>query len=567
MNDSRQHEIVRIGPYLVQDVIGSGPHGTVYAVLHEEKRIRLVLKRLHEPVRGKLDESFTRIAQVVVALSHPVIADVRHVVMHGNHVAIVSELVTGRSLTEVLAREGAMDPSATVALARQICAGVMHAHQRCVYHTSLRPDNIFVMSDGSVRITDFAIAALYGKSVRRRPRYTARHEVFFAPEFRDKGIIHPPSDIYSLGVLLYVVLTGGIPLLHAEAGADDRFSFLEVGGIVSAIGETEQIDLDALPAATPSALRNAIAAAIAPAVEDRPASINEFVALLKGASARASLSQFARAEEVEGARVVPPAPGARVRVCPACRRPVSPAGRVCLACGLVLREAAEETESLGYFHHHARRLLARRELGAAEKAYRRAIERRPDEAILHNELGDVLAVQNRFDEAVAEYREALRLNPRDDDAWHDLGVSLEALQRRREAREALNRAVELTDRDEVRLSARIHLGAITAGEGRVQEAIDIWEDVLREDPGLVPVHMALASAYASLRCYEEAEEHLHAVLSMQPGMQEAENLLARVRERSQLERADTDTSFGLIDDLGGGGTYLGPGFNWTRLFR
>lgn len=566
MNESQQHEIVRVGPYLVQEVLGSGPHGTVYLVLHEEKRIRLVLKRLHEPVRGELDEGFNRIAQVVVALSHPVIADVRHVVLHGDHVAIVSELVTGRSLSDVLTREGALDPSATIALARQICSGVMHAHQRCVYHTSLRPDNVFVMEDGSVRITDFAIAALYGKSVHRRPRYTARHEVFFAPEFREKGIIHPPSDIYSLGVLLYVVLTGGIPLLHGETAGDDRFSFLEVGSVVPAVAAGDHIDLDALPAATPPTLRNAIAAAIAPAVEDRPGSINEFVELLKRTPVRSSLARFTRAEEVEDTPRYPTAPGARVRVCPACRRPVSPAGRVCLACGLVLREATEETENLGYFHRHARRLLARRELGAAEKAYRRAIERQPNEAILHNELGDVLAVQNRFAEAVAEYREALRLNPRDDDAWHDLGVSLEALQRRKEAREALNKAVEITERDEVRLSARIHLGAITAGEGRIQEAIDIWEEVLREDPGLIPVRMALASAYASLRCYEEAEEHLRAVLSIAPNIREAQNLLARVRERSQLERTDTDTSFGLTDDIGRGDAYLGPGFSWTRLF-
>jgi len=273
----------------------------------------------------------------------------------------------------------------------------------------------------------------------------------------------------------------------------------------------------------------------------------------------------ADAEALDRAVHAPTVPGPHVRVCPACRRPVSPAGRVCLACGLVLREAAEETPSRGYFHDHARRLLAKHDLSAAERAYRRALERDPEAAALHNELGDVLAVGNRFDEAVAEYREAVRLDPRDDDAWHDLGVSLMARQRRREAREALERAAQLTAREELRLSARIHLGAIAAEEGRLPEAIDAWEGVLRADPGLIPVRMALASAYASQSDFDAAREHLRAVLAIDPQIREAENLLARVRERSQLERADTDTSFGLIDDVGGGQTYLGPGFTWVRL--
>jgi tetratricopeptide (TPR) repeat protein len=184
---------------------------------------------------------------------------------------------------------------------------------------------------------------------------------------------------------------------------------------------------------------------------------------------------------------------------------------------------------------------------------------------MHNELGDVLAVQNRFDEAVECYRRAVKLNPRDDDAWHDLGVSLAALNRRKQAREALERAVKLTEREELRLSALLHLGALAADEGRTDEAISLWERVLQEDPGLVPVRMALASSYASLSDYEAAEEQLRAVLSIEPDLREAHNLMARIRERSQLERQDTDRSFGLIDDMGGGQAWLGPGFRWMRL--
>ncbi len=563
-DQTEDEQVVRIGPYLVQDVVGSGPHGTVYAVLHEEKRHRLTLKRLHEPARKGLGRTFNRIASVVVALSHPAIADVGHIVMHGDHVAIIGDLVDGRPLSQVLAEDGPLTPLDTVGLAKQICAGLMYAHQRCVYHTSLRPENVFLLPDGGVRITDFAIAALYGQSVRRRPHYTAHHEVYFAPEFRESGVIHALSDVYSLGVLLYAMLLGGLPVARRSARGG-RFSYLEIGDQAAVDIDDLVLSADALPEATPPTLRGLIAASMAPEVSRRPGSVNEFADALREVRSPLVRSRPEAREQRREGRTLPRAPGPRVRVCSACGRPVSPAGRVCLACGLVLREATEESGAVDYFHRHARRLLAKHDLGGAEKAYRRALERHPREAALHNELGDVLAVGNRFDEAVEEYRQAVRLDARDDDAWHDLGVSLAALNRRGEAREALERAAKLTNRDEVRLSAMLHLGTIAADEGRLREAAQVWEDVLQEDPGLIPVRMALASSYASLSQYERAEEHLRAVLSIEPGRREAQNLLARVQERAQLEREDVDTGFGLIDDMRGGTTYIGPGFNWTRL--
>jgi Tfp pilus assembly protein PilF len=565
-------DVTRIGPYLIQDVLGAGPHGTVYLALHEERGRRCVLKRLHKPAAGgRPGEKFGRIARVVVALAHPGLADVSHMLLHGGHVVIVSEFVSGRTLTQVIAEHGPLEPREVVSLARQICMGLQYAHQRCVYHTSLHPGNVFLLPDGSLKLTDLAIAALYGHSVGKRPAYLPRQRAFLAPEFRANGVIHPPSDIYSLGMTLYSALTGALILVERSgerADAGGRFAYLEVGD-ASRVREAQSgPDLSRLPEGVPEVLRHALATALATDPADRFGSVNAFSAILRGAPAAPIANRDARPTD----EVVTDAPapasaagvGPRSRVCAACHRPVSPAGRVCLACGLVQSDAPEMPAPVSYFQDRGRKLLARHDLTGAEKAYGRAIERDPDVAALHNELGDVLAVANRFADAAKSYRRALKLDPTDDDAWHDLGLSLVALHRYKEAARALNHAIDLTECDEVRLSARLHLGVIAAEEGRQEDAIALWRQVLAEDPGLSAVRMALASTFASMRRYDEAQEELRSVISVEPENSQAQNLMARVRERSEVERLDTDDSFGVINDMGGGSTYLGMGFDWGR---
>ena len=114
------------------------------------------------------------------------------------------------------------------------------------------------------------------------------------------------------------------------------------------------------------------------------------------------------------------------------------------------------------------------------------------------------------------------------------------------------------------MSARLHLGVIAAEEGRQEEAIALWQQVLAEDPGLSAVRMALASTFASMRRYDEAQDQLRSVIAIEPENSQAHNLMARVRERFEVERTDTDGSIGVINDMGGGSTYLGMGFDWGR---
>jgi len=558
--------IVRVGPYTVEDAIGVGPHGTVYRVSQPQQGSEFALKRLHKAIVGeKPGETFNRVARVVVALIHPAIADVSHIALHGRHVVIISELVGARSLRQVLEAQGPLSPSEAVGLAKQLAIGLEYAHQRCVFHTSLRPENVFLADEGSVKITDFAIAALYGHSVGQKPTYQLTQKAFLAPEFLEDGVINPQADIFSLGAVLFTALTGAAPGIRRTASGRGRFSYLEVGGEKETSLVASAPSLNRLPPETPEPLRRAIASALEREPARRPGHVKAFQGLLRGVEA-APLTGLAQRRAEQAEETAAPAARVRVRLCPACRRPVSPAGRVCLACGLVLTAEAgsEECEAVNYFHDHGRRLLSKRDLGAAERAYRSAIERDPREAVLYNEFGDVLAVGNSFAEAADAYRQATRLDPQDAEAWHDLGLVLAATHSHREAREALERAVRLGGNEEVRLSAHIHLGALAAEEGQVQQAIAAWQQVLQAEPGLVAVRMALASIYANSGLYDEAQQELRAALASEPDYRQAQNLLSRIQERAQMERVDTDERFGLADDLGGGSTYLGVGFDWGR---
>jgi eukaryotic-like serine/threonine-protein kinase len=190
-------------------------------------------------------------------VTHPAVVRVFDVGEADDEVFFSMELVEGQDLAAVLRHAGRLAPGRVVEIARQLCAGLHAAHTEGVLHRDLKPANILVDQHGRVRITDFGIAVPTGAS----GVYAAGTPMYMAPEQRTPGAsISPQTDIYTLGVVLYELVTGQHPTRVSPTS-----------------GITPPSEL--APGMNPG-LENVILKALAPSPYDRPASAAAFAAML-----------------------------------------------------------------------------------------------------------------------------------------------------------------------------------------------------------------------------------------------------------------------------------------------
>ena len=195
-----------VGKYKVLSTIGSGGFGTVF--LAEDTWIdkRVALKVPH---KQSVDFSeLLREPRLLASLSHPNIVTILTAERQDQVFFIVMEYVTGENLEAVIARDGALDVSLALDYTCQICNAVDHAHRQGVLHRDLRPSNVLVAGTGLVKVADFGTSrfleiAAHGTTVIGSPPYMAPEQ------FQGKALF--ASDVYSLGVTMYQMLTGTLP--------------------------------------------------------------------------------------------------------------------------------------------------------------------------------------------------------------------------------------------------------------------------------------------------------------------------------------------------------------------
>ncbi|HEX5138358.1 MAG TPA: serine/threonine-protein kinase [Planctomycetota bacterium] len=195
--------------------LGSGATGTVYEAEQESPRRRVAIKLLHLPTADGL-RRFEQEARVLARLDHPGIARIleqgTEATREGPRPYLVIELVEGVPLN-LFAR--GLDRAGIVALLRQVCAAVAHAHERGVIHRDLKPGNILVTARGDVKVLDFGLA----RPIDSASRHTRTGNVlgtlaYMSPEQAagDPGSVDTRSDVYALGVIAYELLAGRLPL-------------------------------------------------------------------------------------------------------------------------------------------------------------------------------------------------------------------------------------------------------------------------------------------------------------------------------------------------------------------
>jgi len=195
-----------VGKYKVVATIGSGGFGTVYLAQDTWIDKKVALKVPHR--QSAAFAELLREPRLLGALSHPNIVTILTAEKHENVFFIVMEFVAGETLEAVIARDGALDLAVALDYTCQICNAVDHAHRQGILHRDLRPSNVLVADRGLIKVADFGTSrfleiAAHGTTVIGSPPYMAPEQ------FRGRAVF--ASDLYSLGITMYQMLTGVLP--------------------------------------------------------------------------------------------------------------------------------------------------------------------------------------------------------------------------------------------------------------------------------------------------------------------------------------------------------------------
>jgi serine/threonine-protein kinase len=204
---------VLVGRYEVGRLLGAGGMAEVYEGQDRLLGRRVAIKVLRSQYASDpaFLERFRREAQAAAAFSHPNIVAVYDTGMEGATPFMVMEYVEGRTLKEVVAAEGKLPPFRAAEIAAQVAAALAAAHLRGLVHRDVKPANVMLTADGTAKVTDFGIARVEAASPLTQPAAVVGTAQYIAPEQAEGRGVDGRSDIYSLGCVLYELLTGQVP--------------------------------------------------------------------------------------------------------------------------------------------------------------------------------------------------------------------------------------------------------------------------------------------------------------------------------------------------------------------
>ncbi len=262
------------GRYRLESKLGSGGMSTVYLAVDEVLDRRVAIKIMHREISDQEDqlERFRREARAVASLSHPNLVAVIDAGDDGGHPYIVFEYVPGETLKKRIDTEGRLGLDEATAYAIEIGRGLAAAHAARLIHRDVKPQNVLIDAEGRAKITDFGIArSLEAHGLTATGRVLGTTD-YVSPEQAMGKEVDARTDVYSLGILLYEMLTGDVPFV-AET---------QVGVAMKHVNENVP-DVQKKRPETSAALAAALERAVAKDPDDRYPDMNHFLADLEQA--------------------------------------------------------------------------------------------------------------------------------------------------------------------------------------------------------------------------------------------------------------------------------------------
>jgi beta-lactam-binding protein with PASTA domain/predicted Ser/Thr protein kinase len=294
--------------YRVLSRLGSGGMADVYLAEDQLLGRRVAVKVLHHHFAEDQEfvERFRREASSAAALSHPNIVGIFDRGEWNGTYYIAMEYVEGRTLKAIVREEGPLDPATAIDIVIQILRAARSAHKRGVIHRDLKPHNVILDEEGRARVTDFGIARAGASDMTLTGSIMGTAQ-YLSPEQAQGHAVTATSDLYSVGVVLYELLTGVVPF---EGDSAVAIAFKQVAA--------EPRPPSELNPALPASLDAVVLRALAKDGARRYADADEFIAVLQhelhalplNARPPAAVAQSAAAGHDAATPVLPPAQGA-----------------------------------------------------------------------------------------------------------------------------------------------------------------------------------------------------------------------------------------------------------------
>jgi serine/threonine-protein kinase len=560
----------RLGPYRIERELGAGGMGEVWLARRDDGLYdgEVAIKTLHPFfAMGAMRDRFLREAQMLGKLAHPNIARLLDAGVSDGVVFLVIEYVRGTSI-DAYCDEHVLDVDARLALFDSVCVAVAHAHANLVVHRDIKPGNILVTAEGQVKLLDFGIGKLLdagGTEPTELTRVTGR---VFTPEFAaPEQILGEPvttaTDVYSLGTLLFVLLTGARPFGNDVTGNKLEHAVLHAEpAALARVAHDSSPEVAAKRGTTPARLSNVLAGDLENIVQramrkpgaERYASVQAFAddiarfrrhepVLARAGSRAYRASRFVRRHRV----AVAAAAGVLVAATAGVAGVVYQAREARAQAVLAHREADKANSIKDYLLAIFEANKAAHPDGAAARrttaeelmrlATKNVLETPDKDAEVRFELMEILngihAGLESFEEQEALNKEKIRIaeqsfGPADmrvAEAYNDFSEFLRSRQRYDEAIAAANRAVQLRESQGDRSSpargkSEVQLGQIkySTFDGVSTEPADHFLSAIRILGKLGPSH-ELARAYLGLaRTYEYMSRYEEAIATNEHGI-------------------------------------------------